>query len=96
MVVISPLNFSFICVKCCVLSTGEYVTRTKSETLKTLVKPDDLDWDQWLSQAMHVHNCTVHTSTKQEPLTSVFGYKFELPANLKRKPAPLYNFGDYA
>lgn len=69
--------------------------RPLAEYLRSFVDNDDRCWDQWLRQAMHVHNNTVHTATKLTPTKSLYGFEFQMPTNLKRTPTPLYNDEDY-
>lgn len=57
---------------------------------------DGTNWDEWLHHAMHVHNNTMHTSTKQTPNRILYGFEFEIPVRLKGKPSPLYNVDDYS
>ena len=68
--------------------------RPLGEYLRSFAKEDGSNWDQWLSTAMHVHNNSVHTSTKQTPFKTLYGFEFEMPTNLKRKCAPIYNHED--
>lgn len=55
---------------------------------------DSVNWDQWLSSAMHVHNHSVHSSTRQTPFKTLYGFDIDLPTNLKGKCDPLYNTDD--
>jgi len=70
--------------------------RPLAEFLRSFVKEDGTNWDDWLHHAMHVHNNTVHASTKVTPCQALFGFEFDIPVALKRKPDPLYNCDDYS
>ena len=62
--------------------------------LRSFAKEDGSNWDQWLAPAMHVHNNTVHASTGQTSVKTVYGFELEVPTNLRRKCSPLYNADD--
>lgn len=68
--------------------------RPLAEYLRNYAKEDGSNWDRWLTKAMHVHNNSMHVTTKQTPFKSLYGFDNELPTNLKRKCAPLYNSED--
>lgn len=63
--------------------------------LRSVVDTSADNWDDWLRQAVHVHNNTRHESTKLSPMDCLFGFTAELPAVLKKTPEPVYNFEDY-
>ena len=69
--------------------------RPLAEYLRTVVKEDATNWDEWLYHAMHIYNNNVHSATKQTPTRILFGFDIDLPTNIKRKPGPLYNHDDY-
>ena len=66
-----------------------------AEYLRSFVREDGTNWDAWLSHAMLVHNNSVHTVTRQTPNKTLYGFDFEMPVALKRRPSPLYNPDDY-
>ena len=68
--------------------------RPLAEYLRSFAKEDGSNWDQWLGTAMHVHNNSVHTSTKQTPFRTLYGFEFDMPTNLKKKCSPIYNHDD--
>lgn len=53
------------------------------------------NWPQFVPYAVFVINSSVNRSTNYSPHEMVFGYKLDLPSNLKRKPEPVYNYEDY-
>ena len=50
---------------------------------------------RFTSHAMHVHNCTRHTTTKQKPTRILFGFESGIPVKLRRQPELLSNHADY-
>lgn len=53
------------------------------------------NWPQFVPFAVFVINSSVNRSMNYSPHELVFGYKLEVPSNLKRKPEPVYNYDDY-
>lgn len=53
------------------------------------------NWPEFVPYATFVINSSINRSTNYQPHLLVFGYKLELPSNLKRRPEPLYNYDDF-
>lgn len=69
--------------------------RPLTEFLRCLVNQDGTNWDEFLAHAMFVYNNTTHVTTKQSPNKTLYGFDLEIPTNLQRHPAPLYNIDDF-
>lgn len=73
----------------------ERTHRDLAAYLRNIVDLSAGNWDDWLRQAVHVHNNNKHESTKLSPMDCLFGFTAELPAVFKRNPEPIYNMEDY-
>lgn len=73
----------------------ERAHRPLAEYLRNFVEDNPQSWDEWLREAVHVHNNTKHASTRLTPMDCLFGFTAELPSNLKQKPMPIYNHENY-
>lgn len=69
--------------------------RPLADYLRIFVEENPSVWDQWLRQAVHVHNNTPHSATRLTPMDCLFGFTAELPTNLTRAPEPIYNHENY-
>lgn len=63
--------------------------------LRTIVDKNPANWDEFLALAAHAYNNTKHSGTNQVPMEALFGFTSEIPVQLKRSPAPLYNPDHY-
>lgn len=68
---------------------------TLANYLRCFAETDPTSWDTYLRTAAHAYNNTTHVSTGYSPMELLFGFISEIPSNLKRKPAPLYNHDSY-
>lgn len=65
------------------------------EYLRSFSNDNPADWDDWLRQAMYVHNNTPHSSTKLTPMDVLFGFTSEIPSSIKKPPFPIYDHENY-
>ena len=66
--------------------------------LRTLVTPDDTNWDIALGDVQLVINNSVNSSTGETPHFLLYGYNKRLPKSLcddARPPRKIYNYDDY-
>jgi hypothetical protein len=69
--------------------------RVLKEYLRHYIREDQNNWDEWVPYAVYVYNTTTHVATGYTPFELVYGFKSELPSNLKGNPSPLYNYDDF-
>lgn len=53
------------------------------------------NWPEFVPYATFVINSSINRSTLYSAHELVYGYKLDIPSNLKRKPDPIYNYDDY-
>jgi hypothetical protein len=69
--------------------------RVLKEYLRHYIREDQSNWDDWVPYAAYVYNITTHVATGYTPFELVYGFKSELPSNLKGNPSPQYNYDDF-
>jgi hypothetical protein len=52
---------------------------------------DQSNWDAWVPPAVYVYHTSTHVATGYTPFELVYGFKSELPSNLRGDPNPQYN-----
>lgn len=73
----------------------ERTHRTFKEFLRSYVNVELDDWDNWSQYAVYTYNTTPHTSTKFSPYELLYGFRPNLPGNLKTKPQAVYNYDNF-
>lgn len=68
--------------------------------LKSIIRSNTMDnnvndWPRYLPYAVFVINSQVNSSTGYTPHELIYGYKLDLPSNLKKSPDPLYTYDNY-
>jgi hypothetical protein len=65
------------------------------EYLRQYIQEDQSNWDEWIPYEVYIYNTTAHAATGYTPFELVYGFKSELPSNLKGEPSPQYNSEDF-
>lgn len=63
--------------------------------MRAYVQEHPENWDEFVPFAVHCYNNTPHSTTGYTPQELLFGFAAEIPVNLTRNPAPIYNYDSY-
>lgn len=69
--------------------------RVLKNILRAYINTDKTDWPKFTPYAVFVMNTTINRSTSYTAMELLYGYKLEIPTNLKKKPEPIYSYDDY-
>jgi hypothetical protein len=72
----------------------ERAHKTMIQHLRCFSNPQNTNWDKMLPFAIFVYNTTPNTMTKYTPYEVLFGRRANIPGQLQRPPAPVYNYDD--
>lgn len=63
--------------------------------LMAYINANKSNWPSLTPYAVFVVNTSINRSTGYTPHELLYGYKLEIPTNVKKKPEPIYAYDDY-